>query len=202
MGNNNGGFGGNGGPGGNNHGNNNGGPGGNNHGNKGGNKGGNGPKDKQERKEKMSLHQALAALHKQADENHDGSISDHEVLDIFQGVRNHLSTSDFGSFMDMVNKIKGPVNCGVNKDCGKCTAVKNAGLCGWFGESRHRSPFGGFVGGGAGGNCKFVDRSRSAEQYNGADTAKPTTCSNQCSNNKNKNKNQHKKPQQRFRTQE
>merc|ERR1712037_377208 len=95
----------------------------------------------------LSLMQALHALHAQADSNRDGHISDHEVLDIFQGVRNHLSTSDFGSFMDMVNKIKGPVNCGVNKDCGKCTAVKNAGLCGWFGESRHRSPFGGFVGG-------------------------------------------------------
>merc|ERR1711918_320365 len=77
-------------------------------GNKGGNKGGNTPKDKAEKKEMMSLRQALAALHKQADENHDGSISDHEILDIFQGVRNHLSTSDFGDFMDMVNKIKGP----------------------------------------------------------------------------------------------
>merc|ERR1712032_1771510 len=62
----------------------------------------------------LSLMQALHALHAQADSNRDGHISDHEVLDIFQGVRDHLSTSDFGSFLDMVNKIKGPVNCGKN----------------------------------------------------------------------------------------
>merc|ERR1711881_815082 len=99
------------------------------------------------KKEKMSVMQALQALHKLADSNHDGKISDHEILSIFQGVRNHLSASDFGVFLDMVNKIKGPVNCGKNKDCGKCTAVGNAGLCGWFKESQsnNNNPFGGFV---------------------------------------------------------
>merc|ERR1712151_981942 len=111
-------------------------------------------------KTRMTVMQALQALHKQADSNNDGRISDHEILDIFQGVRDHLTTSDFGSFLDLVNKVKGPVNCGKFKDCGKCTGVANAGLCGWFTTSRNRNdPFGGFVSGGSGGNCKFVDRS-------------------------------------------
>merc|ERR1719362_2221374 len=62
-------------------------------------------------KERMTVMQALQALHKQADRNHDGKISDHEILDIFQGVRDHLSSSDFGYFLDMVNKLHGPINC-------------------------------------------------------------------------------------------
>merc|ERR1712150_414693 len=142
----------------------------------------------------MSLKEALASLHKQADSNSDGRISDHEILDIFQGVRDHLSTSDFGSFLDMVNKIKGPVNCGKDKDCGTCTAVGNAGLCGWFSEARVRnnSPFGGLVSGGDGGNCKFVDRT----EKDSGDAAKPNTCSQQCKKKKNNNKKpkQPKKP--------
>jgi len=126
----------------------------------------------------LSLMQALHALHAQADSNRDGHISDHEVLDIFQGVRDHLSTSDFGSFLDMVNKIKGPVNCGKNKDCGHCTAVANAGLCGWFKQSQRQSanPFGGY--GKSKGTCKFVDRSHKTA----AGEKKLTTCSAQCAN--------------------
>merc|ERR1712032_761893 len=83
----------------------------------------------------------------------------HQKHHIFQGVRDHLSTSNFGSFLDMVNKIKGPVNCGKNKDCGRCTAVANAGLCGWFKESRRQNnnPFGGYMSKSK-GICKFVDR--------------------------------------------
>merc|ERR1712187_368736 len=104
---------------------------------------------------------------------------------------------DFGSFLDLVNKVKGPVNCGKFKDCGKCTGVANAGLCGWFATSRNRNnPFGGFVSGGSGGNCKFVDRS----VYSSEDKAKPTTCANQCKkkksnhkNKKDKNKNKNSK---------
>merc|ERR1711934_1082483 len=126
----------------------------------------------------LSLMQALHALHAQADSNRDGHISDHEVLDIFQGVRDHLSTSDFGSFLDMVNKIKGPVNCGKNKDCGHCTAVANAGLCGWFKQSQRQSanPFGGY--GKSKGTCKFVDRSHKTA----AGEKKLTTYSAQCAN--------------------
>merc|ERR1712151_1242253 len=132
-------------------------------------------KKPQQSKQMMTLHQVLAALHKNADKNHDGRISDHEILDIFQGVRNHLSASDFGSFLDLVNHIKGPVNCGAFKDCGKCTAAKNAGLCGWFKSSSH-SVFGGYT---SKGNCKFVDRENSAEQRD-TSAAKATTCANQC----------------------
>ena len=127
-------------------------------------------------KQAMSLKQALAALHKQADSNHDGHISDHEILDIFQGVRDHLSTSDFGSFLDMVNKIKGPVDCGKFKDCSPCTVAQNAGLCGWF-ATNWMSPFGGYLR--YNGVCKFVDRSNNAEQSNGKYFAS-TTCSDQC----------------------
>merc|ERR1712048_617476 len=96
-------------------------------------------------------------------------------LDIFQGVRNHLSNSDFGTFLDMVNKIKGPVNCGKFKDCGKCTDVHNAGLCGWFKSAASHSAFGGYM---SKGTCKFVDRTNSAEQNKGE--VKATTCSNRC----------------------
>merc|ERR1712037_279597 len=129
-------------------------------------------------KTRMTVMQALQALHKQADRNNDGKISDHEILDIFQGVRDHLSASDFGSFLDMVNKIKGPVNCGKNKDCGHCTAVANAGLCGWFKQSQRQSanPFGGY--GKSKGTCKFVDRSHKTA----AGEKKLTTCSAQCAN--------------------
>merc|ERR1712032_983337 len=42
-----------------------------------------------EPKDEDTVMQAVHALHKQADKNHDGRISDHEILDIFQGVRNH-----------------------------------------------------------------------------------------------------------------
>merc|ERR1712046_195774 len=109
----------------------------------------------------------------------------------FQGVRNHLSASDFGVFLDLVNKLKGPVNCGKNKDCGKCTAVGNAGLCGWFPESqRHNAnPFGGYVSSKSKGNCKFVDRSNSAEQN--SDSYEVATCSTQC---KSKSPKKPKKP--------
>merc|ERR1719183_1467167 len=136
-------------------------------------------------KERMTIMQALQALHKQADKNNDGKISDHEILDIFQGVRNHLSASDFGAFLDLVNKLKGPVNCGKSNDCGKCTAVGNAGLCGWFAESQKSSGnvFGGLTQQKSKGNCKFVDRSMSAEQN--ADDFKVTTCSTQCKKQKN-----------------
>merc|ERR1712046_378110 len=132
-----------------------------------------------DRKERMTVMQAVQALHKQADRNHDGKISDHEILDIFQGVRDHLSQSDFGTFLDMVNKLKGPVKCGKNNDCGKCTAVANAGLCGWFKESQHQNnnPFGGYVSKSK-GTCKFVDRSVSSS--NNQDSYKLTTCGNQC----------------------
>merc|ERR1712187_602558 len=141
-------------------------------------------------KTRMTVMQALQALHKQADRNNDGKISDHEILDIFQGVRDHLSQSDFGTFLDMVNKLKGPVNCSVNKDCGKCTDVKNAGLCGWFAESQHNynNPFGGYVQKSK-GTCKFVDRSNSAEQNQ--DSFRLKTCSTQC-----KSKGGQKKPPQ------
>merc|ERR1719264_1788692 len=64
-----------------------------------------------DQKTRMTVMQAVQALHKQADRNHDGRISDHEILDIFQGVRNHLGASNFGNFLDMVNKLHGPVNC-------------------------------------------------------------------------------------------
>jgi len=129
-------------------------------------------------KERMTVMQAVQALHKQADRNNDGKISDHEILDIFQGVRDHLSTSDFGSFLDMVNKLKGPISCGKFKDCGKCTDVKNAGLCGWFAvNQRTNSPFGGYYTKSK-GNCKFVDRSVSSEQN--TDSYKLTTCGYQC----------------------
>merc|ERR1719174_3459798 len=131
-------------------------------------------------KERMTVMQALQALHKQADRNHDGKISDHEILDIFQGVRDHLSASDFGGFLDLVNKLHGPINCGKNHDCGKCTDVKNAGLCGWFGESQHNynNPFGGYQAKKSKGTCKFVDRSMSAEQNK--DSYRLATCLNQC----------------------
>merc|ERR1712032_1090102 len=75
-------------------------------------------------KTRMTVMQAVQALHKQADTNHDGRISDHEILDIFQGVRNHLGASNFGAFLDLVNKLKGPINCSKAHDCGKCTDVK------------------------------------------------------------------------------
>merc|ERR1712037_97714 len=117
------------------------------------------------------------------DTNHDGKISDHEILDIFQGVRDHLSSSDFGYFLDMVNKLHGPINCGKYKDCGKCTMVGNAGLCGWFGESSRGSsnPFGGVVRKSS-GSCKFVDRSLAGGRSE--DTYKTTTCSTQCKKKK------------------
>merc|ERR1712226_667384 len=83
---------------------------------------------------------------------------------------------DFGGFLDLVNHIKGPVNCGAFKDCGKCTTAKNAGLCGWFKSSSH-SVFGGYT---SKGNCKFVDRENSAEQRDKS-AAKAITCANQCS---------------------
>merc|ERR1712157_578641 len=107
----------------------------------------------------LSLMQALQALHKQADTNHD----------------NKISATDFGVFLDMVNRIKGPVNCGKNKDCGKCTAVGNAGLCGWFKQSNNNSPFGGYM---AKGVCKFVDRTKSSA--NNQDAKALTTCFTQC----------------------
>merc|ERR1712037_603078 len=117
------------------------------------------------------------------DTNHDGKISDHEILDIFQGVRDHLSSSDFGYFLDMVNKLHGPINCGKYKDCGKCTMVGNAGLCGWFAESSRGSsnPFGGVVRKSS-GSCKFVDRSMGGGRS--ADTYKTVTCSTQCKKKK------------------
>merc|ERR1712010_305620 len=131
-------------------------------------------------KTRMTVMQAVQALHKQADKNHDGHISDHEILDIFQGVRNHLGASNFGTFLDMVNKLHGPINCSKNHDCGKCTDVKNAGLCGWFGESQHNynNPFGGYQAKKSKGTCKFVDRSMSAEQNK--DSYRLATCLNQC----------------------
>merc|ERR1711934_120625 len=131
-------------------------------------------------KTRMTVMQAVQALHKQADRNHDGKISDHEILDIFQGVRNHLSKSDFGVFLDAVNRLKGPINCSKNHDCGKCTDVKNAGLCGWFAESQHNynNPFGGYQAKKSKGTCKFVDRSNSAEQNK--DSYRLATCSTQC----------------------
>merc|ERR1712187_226198 len=129
-------------------------------------------------KTRMTVMQAVQALHKQADRNNDGKISDHEILDIFQGVRDHLSPSDFGTFLDAVNKLKGPIKCSVNKDCGKCTDVKNAGLCGWFAvNQRTNSPFGGYYTKSK-GNCKFVDRSVNSEQN--TDSYKLKTCSAQC----------------------
>merc|ERR1711934_1261116 len=134
----------------------------------------------------------VQALHKQADTNHDGRISDHEILDIFQGVRNHLGASNFGAFLDLVNKLKGPINCSKNHDCGKCTDVKNAGLCGWFAESQHNynNPFGGYQAKKSKGTCKFVDRSNSAEQNK--DQYRLSTCATQCKNKYNK----YRKPQQ------
>jgi len=133
-----------------------------------------------DQKTRMTVMQAVQALHKQADRNHDGKISDHEILDIFQGVRDHLTASNFGTFLDMVNKLKGPINCSVNKDCGTCTNVKNAGLCGWFAESQHNynNPFGGYQTKTSKGQCKFVDRSNSAEQNQ--DAYRLSTCFTQC----------------------
>ena len=144
--------------------------------------------------------QVLQALHKQADSNNDGKISDHEILDIFQGVREHLSTSDFGTFLDFVNKLKGPVNCGKANDCGKCTAVENAGLCGWFAESQKQSsnPFGGYISTKSKGTCKFVDRSTGKDDS----SYKLTTCSTQCKKpqkkrqGKSDNKNKRQPPTQ------
>jgi len=131
----------------------------------------------------MSLMETLHELHKQADSNRDGHISDHEILDIFQGVRDHLSTSDFGGFLDLVNKLHGPINCGKYHDCGHCTLVGNAGLCGWFAESSRGSsnPFGGVVRKSS-GSCKFVDRSMAGGRS--ADTYKTVTCSTQCKKKK------------------
>merc|ERR1712032_1024961 len=148
-------------------------------------------------KTRMTVMQAVQALHKQADTNHDGRISDHEILDIFQGVRNHLGASNFGAFLDLVNKLKGPINCSKAHDCGKCTDVKNAGLCGWFAESQHNynNPFGGYQAKKSKGTCKFADRSMSSEQNK--DSYRLSTCSTQCHNknqHKKPNKNQHKKP--------
>merc|ERR1712227_753983 len=145
-----------------------------------------------DQKTRLTVMQAVQALHKQADRNHDGHISDHEILDIFQGVRNHLSASDFGVFLDAVNRLKGPINCSVNHDCGKCTDVKNAGLCGWFAESQHNynNPFGGYQANKSKGTCKFVDRSMSAEQNK--DAYKLSTCATQCHNKYNQ---RHKQPQ-------
>merc|ERR1719362_2727480 len=131
-------------------------------------------------KTRMTVMQAVQALHKQADKNHDGHISDHEILDIFQGVRNHLGASNFGTFLDMVNKLHGPINCSKNHDCGKCTDVKNAGLCGWFAESQHNynNPFGGYQAKKSKGTCKFVDRSNNAEQNK--DSYRLDTCLKRC----------------------
>jgi len=139
----------------------------------------------------------LQALHKQADSNNDGKISDHEILDIFQGVREHLSASDFGTFLDFVNKLKGPVNCGKANDCGKCTAVENAGLCGWFAESQSKqsNPFGGYISTKSKGTCKFVDRSMGGGKD--TDAFKLTTCSTQCKKPKKPSKPDNKKPNQR-----
>merc|ERR1711934_925368 len=136
-------------------------------------------------KTRMTVMQAVQALHKQADTNHDGRISDHEILDIFQGVRNHLGASNFGAFLDLVNKLKGPINCSKAHDCGKCTDVKNAGLCGWFAESQHNynNPFGGYQAKKSKGTCKFVDRSNSAEQNK--DQYRLSTCLNQCHSKNN-----------------
>merc|ERR1711920_1101979 len=136
-------------------------------------------------KTRMTVMQAVQALHKQADKNHDGRISDHEILDIFQGVRNHLGASNFGTFLDMVNKLHGPINCSKNHDCGKCTDVKNAGLCGWFAESQHNynNPFGGYQAKKSKGTCKFVDRSNSAEQNQ--DAYRLSTCATQCHSKNN-----------------
>merc|ERR1712037_1023703 len=143
-------------------------------------------------KTRMTVKKMVQALHKQADTNHDGRISDHEILDIFQGVRNHLSASDFGAFLDLVNKLKGPINCSKAHDYGKCTDVKNAGLCGWFAESQHNynNPFGGYQAKKSKGTCKFVDRSNSAEQNK--EQYRLSTCATQCKNKYN----QYRKPQQ------
>jgi len=128
----------------------------------------------------MTVYQAVTALHQQADSNHDGRISDHEILDIFQGVRDHLTASDFGGFLDMVNRLQGPINCKANTDCGKCTTAKNAGLCGWFSEnqSKNNNPFGGYVSSKNKGSCRFVDRSQNSEKNK--DASRLETCSTQC----------------------
>merc|ERR1712159_248244 len=145
-------------------------------------------------KTRMTVMEVLQALHKQADRNNDGKISDHEILDIFQGVRDHLSASDFGTFLDFVNKLKGPVNCGKASDCGKCTAVENAGLCGWFAESQSKqdNPFGGYISTKTKGTCKFVDRSMGGGKN--TDAFKLTTCSTQCKKKPQKPKKKPSKP--------
>jgi len=134
-------------------------------------------------KQRMTVWQALVALHQQADKNHDGKISDHEILDIFQGVRDHLTTSDFGGFLDLVNKLHGPVNCKANSDCGKCTTKANAGLCGWFNEShsKNNNPFGGYSSRKTKGVCRFVDRSQNSEKNK--DASRLETCATQCAKN-------------------
>merc|ERR1712037_997940 len=126
---------------------------------------GKGPMTKTQ-KHQMTVWQALTALHSQADKDHDGKISDREILDIFQGVRDHLSASDFGGFLDLVNRLHGPVNCKTNSDCGKCTSKANAGLCGWFNEShgKNNNPFGGYQSSKTKGVCRFVDRSQNSEK--------------------------------------
>lgn len=128
----------------------------------------------------MTVWQALVALHAQADKDHDGKISDREILDIFQGVRDHLTASDFGGFLDLVNKLHGPVNCKANSDCGKCTSKANAGLCGWFAEShsKNNNPFGGYSSRKTKGACRFVDRSQNSEKN--TDFNRLETCATQC----------------------
>merc|ERR1712224_399564 len=139
--------------------------------------------------QKLTVMQALRALRKQADTNGDGMISDHEILDIFQGVKDQLNDSDFAGFLTLVGKLDGPVMCEDSGDCTSCTAVGNAGLCGWFAESQNanNNPFGGYATKSA-GTCKFVDRSDNGAEdqpeeddaADAADTFQLTTCSTQC----------------------
>merc|ERR1739845_273697 len=77
---------------------------------------------------------------------------------------------------------------GKANDCGKCTAVENAGLCGWVAESQKQSsnPFGGYISKKSKGTCKFVDRSMGAGRN--TDAYKLTTCSNQCKKQQQKPK--------------
>merc|ERR1719174_1207591 len=143
---------------------------------------GKGPMTKTQ-KHQMTVWQALTALHSQADKDHDGKISDREILDIFQGVRDHLSASDFGGFLDLVNRLHGPVNCKTNSDCGKCTSKANSGLCGWFNEShgKNNNPFGGYQSSKTKGVCRFVDRSQNSEKNK--DSNRLETCATQCAKN-------------------
>merc|ERR1712043_129368 len=112
--------------------------------------------------------------------------------DIFQGVKDHVSDEQFTYFLQAVDSLDGPVDCEANTDCTSCTAVDNAGLCGWFAESQdtNDNPFGGFSNAGtASGTCKFVDRSVSvaaatddavATDDAATNSFQLETCSTQC----------------------